>query len=338
MTVDWEGKKYLGISIAFNRRARTVTLSMPGYIDKALARFASSLKHGAASPMIYVPPHYGAPDPPSPDPDPVAPPLTPQQTLFAQQVVGVYLFYARAIDCTMPPAVTAIASDVVDGTTSLLVAIDRLLAYSAAYPANELVYTACEMILHIQSDASYLSRSKSRSVVGGHFCLGNRDQPTHVNGAIHCTSSNLDVIVAAASEAEYGAVFVNAQTGVWLRTILMALGYPQPPTIILCDNACAVGIANNRVKLKRAKSGDMRFHWIRDRIAQQQFRVLWRRGANNLADFFTKALPVHAHQSLMRFLVRTPVDINNPFHNKRAQRANAWRLTACMRHAPARDL
>ena len=96
-----------------------------------------------------------------------------------------------------------------------------------------------------------------------------------------------------------------------------------------------MGIANNRVKLKRAKSGDMRFHWIRDRIAQQQFRVLWRRGANNLADFFTKALPVHAHQSLMRFLVRTPIDSGNAFHNKRAQRANSWRLAACIRIRPA---
>ena len=104
---------------------------MPGYIAKALARFASSLTHGAASPMIYI-----APEPPSPDPDPRTPALSSAQTLFAQQVVGVYLFYARAIDCTMLPAVTAIASELSDGTTSLLAAIDRLIAYSAAYPVS----------------------------------------------------------------------------------------------------------------------------------------------------------------------------------------------------------
>jgi hypothetical protein len=209
----------------------------------------------------------------------------------------------------------------------LLDAARRLIANAASYPNNAIVYTACDMVLHIQSDASYLSRSKSRSVVGGHFYLGNVDHPTHINGSIHCLSNTLDVIVSSASESEYGAVFVNAQLGVWFRIVLLALGYPQPKTIILCDNDCAVGIANDTVKLKRSKAVDMRFHWIRDCIAQAQFRVIWRKGANNLADFFTKALPVHEHQRLMPFLVRTPVQLNNPFHNKRAQRANVWRST-----------
>jgi hypothetical protein len=181
------------------------------------------------------------------------------------------------------------------------------------------------MILHIQSDASYLGRSNSRSTAGVHACLGHRDQPTHINGALVCLSLTLDVIVAAASEAEYGALFISGQLGVWLRTILHALGYPQPPTIILCDNDCAVGIANNTVKLKKSKAVDMRYHWIRDRISQLQFRVIWRKGANNLENFFTKALPVHTHQALMPFLVHTPVDPNNRFHSPRAQRANVWR-------------
>ncbi len=88
---------------------------------------------------------------------------------------------------------------------------------------------------------------------------------------------------------------MNAQQGVWLRTILEALGYAQPATRILCDNQCAVvGLATNTVKKARSsKSIDMRFHWIRDRIRQGHFQVSWIKGATNLADFFTKAL--HAH-------------------------------------------
>lgn len=328
ITVDWSGSKYLGISIKFDRVAREVSLSMPGYVRKALARFAPSIKRGAASPMIYVPPTYGSPVVVTEE---LHPPLSTADTLRAQQIIGVFLYYARAVDPTMLTAVNAIGSDIATGTTALLPAIDRLLAYAASYPNNELVFTACDMVLHIQSDASYLSRSGSRSVAGGYFYLGHRDMPTHINGAVHCTSNNLDVIVAAASEAEYGAVFFNGQTGVWLRTVLLALGYLQPATILLCDNDCAVGIANNTVKLRRSKAIDVRFHWIRDRIKQEQFRVLWRKGANNLADFFTKALPVHAHQALMPFLVRTPVDPNNAFHNKRAQRANTWRTAQLAR-------
>jgi hypothetical protein len=50
-----------------------------------------------------------------------------------------------------------------------------------------------------------------------------------------------------------------------------------------------------------SKSLDMRFHWLRDRIDQGQFRVLFVPGLKNLADFFTKALPVARHKVLAPF-------------------------------------
>ena len=37
---------------------------------------------------------------------------------------------------------------------------------------------------------------------------------------------------------------------------------------------------------------DMKYHWIRDRIKQGHFSVVWRKGADNLADFFTIELEV----------------------------------------------
>ena len=184
---------------------------------------------------------------------------------------------------------------------------DRLLAYSLEYPSNELVFTASDMILYVQTDASCLSRSGARSVAGVVEYLGNKDQPTHINGAIHAASSIMDVLVASAGEAEYAGVFMGARHAEGTRAQLDFL-YPQPPTITLCDSACAVGIANDKVKIKRSKSIDMRFHWVRDRIRQGHFEVQWRKGAHNLADFHTKALPVHKHLELMPFIVHGPHD------------------------------
>ena len=301
ITVDWEGKQYLGYTIQFDKRNRHVDLSMPAYIPKVLQRFAPSLTKGAASPSVYTPPSYGARTQFTDVDDSAA--ATPSQIKRLQEIVGSFLYYARAVDTTMLEAVNHLASMQANPTQRVMEAADRLLAYAAAYPCNKLRLTACGMILHIQSDASYLSRDGSRSVAGGIFYLGNRDSPTHINGAIHAISSIIGVIVSSAAEAEYAALFINAQHGAWLRTVLEAFGYPQPPTLIMCDNACAVGIANNTVKIKRSKCIDMRFHWIRDRITQGQFVVQWREGANNLADFFTKAQPVHIHQELMPYLV-----------------------------------
>ena len=56
-----------------------------------------------------------------------------------------------------------------------------------------------------------------------------------------------------------------------------------------------VGIANNTFNLKRTKTIDMRYHWIRDQVKLRVFRITWKAGKFNLADFFTKAHPVKHH-------------------------------------------
>jgi hypothetical protein len=102
--------------------------------------------------------------------------------------------------------------------------------------------------------------------------------------------------MASAAEAEVGGLFINGQTACPLRTTLEELGHPQPATIIVTDNACAKGIADDTVKQKRSKAIDMRFYWIRDRVDQKQFTILWKRGTENLADYFTKHHPASHHQ------------------------------------------
>jgi hypothetical protein len=126
---------------------------------------------------------------------------------------------------------------------------------------------------------------------------------------------------------------MNAQQGAWLRTVLEALGYAQPATRILCDNQCAVGLATNTVKARSSKSIDIRFHWIRDRIRQGQFQVSWIKGATNLADFFTKALPAHRHRELKPLLVRGVPDPANPSLPKQLQRSRAHRANTAMRNS-----
>jgi hypothetical protein len=94
---------------------------------------------------------------------------------------------------------------------------------------------------------------------------------------------------------------------------------------MLCDNLCAVGIANNTLKAKRSKAIDMRYHWVRDRIRLGAIHVYWRKGADNLADFFTKALPVHRHQELMSLLVQSPLQPDNLSLRKHTRRIHAYR-------------
>jgi hypothetical protein len=154
----------------------------------------------------------------------------------------------------------------------------RLLQCAATWPDASITYNASNIQLRPFSDASHLSETKSRSRAGGVLYLGSMDpspaDPNSLNGSIECISSIISTVAASATEAEYAALFLVGQTtAAGLRSTLADIGYRQCATPTICDNACAVGIANDKVKQKRSKAIDMRFHWIRERVRQGQFTV-----------------------------------------------------------------
>jgi len=114
-------------------------------------------------------------------------------------------------------------------------------------------------------------------------------------------------ILASATEAKVGALFYNAQDGEMLRTTLEAMGHKQPATPIQTDNEVAEGIINDRVKQRRSKAIDMRFYWVRDSVRQGHFKIHWKKGTENLADYFTKhhAPAHHTHMRPTYLLIHT---------------------------------
>jgi hypothetical protein len=50
---------------------------------------------------------------------------------------------------------------------------------------------------------------------------------------------------------------------------------------------------------------DMRFYWLRNQEAQNQFKIYWRPGQTNLEDYFTKHHPPAHHVNVRgKFLTR----------------------------------
>jgi hypothetical protein len=123
-----------------------------------------------------------------------------------------------------------------------------------------LQYIARDMVLHVHSNASFLSKPNTHSRAGGLFFLStlpsanaSADFPLPLNGAIHITSSIMRNVLASATEAEVGALFNNCQDACMLHTTLDKMGHPQPATPVQTDNGCAKGIVNDFVKQKRSK-------------------------------------------------------------------------------------
>jgi hypothetical protein len=297
--INWEGTKYIGMDININRSQRHVTISMPGYIDKLLQSIRPNGIKSASTPAIYCPPNFKNPGAQTATID-ETPEASKEQKRELQSVIGTLLYYSRTVDPSICTAVHSLGSIQAKPTLNDMRKMERLLQYLSKHKDYGIRYYASNMQLQGQSDASYLSRPRAKSVCGGLFYLGSRKA---INGPIVCTSKMISCVVASAAEAELAAGFQQAQLAVRLRHTLHDLGYPQQPTLLLIDNTVAIGLANDTMNKKRSKSMDMRFFWLRDRVQQNQFVVEHIPGQYNIADFFTKALPKTKYDQFHRYIV-----------------------------------
>ena len=110
--------------------------------------------------------------------------------------------------------------------------------------------------------------------------------------------------MSSAFEAEYAALFMAAKNGLSHRYTLNDIDCIQPPTIITTDNIVAKGIATSTCKVRRSKSIDMRYHWLRDRVALKDFDIVWHPGVDSLADFNTKIQPTSQVLKMRHYYVK----------------------------------
>ena len=116
-------------------------------------------------------------------------------------------------------SIGAIASQQSKSTQATRDATVWLLNYAASQPNATIRCNASDMVLHLHSDASYLSEPGARSRVGGHYFLSNNSTDPPLNGPIQTVSKILHNVMASVAEAEIGATFHNGQEAVPIRTI-----------------------------------------------------------------------------------------------------------------------
>jgi hypothetical protein len=197
-----------------------------------------------------------------------------------QEVLGTLLYYARAVDNTMLTAIGKIATQQASAIKFTLRAVTQLLNYAATNLEAIVLFHASDMVLYVESNASYLSVSKARFRAVGYHYLSNKagnpsKQQPPLNGPVNILCKILKNVLSSAAEAELAGLFLNGKEAVPKRITLEELGHPQPPTPMVTDNSTVMGITNDSVKQKRSKVMDMPFYWIRDRVRQGQFQVFF---------------------------------------------------------------
>ena len=132
ITEDWEGKRYLELTFDWNYDTHSVHLSMPNYIPDALKSFKREKpKIWQGSPHQHTVPNYGAKQKFA-EIESNEPVLGKEAKKYIQQVLGTFLYYARAVDPTMLVALSAIASEQASPTKSTMNKADHFLDYAAS--------------------------------------------------------------------------------------------------------------------------------------------------------------------------------------------------------------
>jgi hypothetical protein len=234
---DWNGGAYCGLTLDWDYKKRTVDLSIPGYMKAALHKYQHAAPaHPEHVPHTWNPPIYGAKTQFVND-ETISPVLSNKDVNKLQQLTGTFLYYARAVDPTLIMPINVLASEQSKATEVI-----KLLNYCDTHPETKIRYHASDMILHIHSDDSYLSKNEAKSRAGGLFYMGSdtKTGKTLNIGAILIISKVLKHVMSSAAVAEIGAVFINAKEGAVLRTTLEELGHKHPPpTPMETDNTTA---------------------------------------------------------------------------------------------------
>ncbi|XP_042758131.1 uncharacterized mitochondrial protein AtMg00810-like [Lactuca sativa] len=106
------------------------------------------------------------------------------------------------------------------------------------------------------------------------------------------SSKRQGTISRSSAEAEYRGVANAVAERCWLHNLLRELHYPPPSaTLVYCDNVSAVYLSTNPVQHQHTKHIEIDIHFVRDKVAMGQIRVLHVPSSSQYADIFTKGLP-----------------------------------------------
>jgi hypothetical protein len=168
-----------------------------------------------------------------------------------------------------------------------LIALKRILRYLRGTVDFSLLLhrrsSSAELVVYNDLDWGGCPNTR-RSISGYAVFLGGN--------LVSWSSKRQQVASRSSAEAEYRAVANGVAEASWLRQLLGELHSPLlRSTLIYCDNVSAVYLSTNPVQHQRTKHMEIDLHFVRDRVAIGEVRVLHVPTTSQFADIFTKGLP-----------------------------------------------
>lgn len=163
----------------------------------------------------------------------------------------------------------------------------RVLRYLQATKNMELVYrrNPREPMVAAYADADYASDEFDRKCISGFLLRVHRN-------TVAWSSKKQSTVAMSSTEAEYVAMSSCVSETIWLAGLMAdlqpdALPYPVP---IYEDNQGAIAMAE-REETRRVKHIDVKYHFIRNVVADGKVKLVYVPTQKQQADILTKSLP-----------------------------------------------
>jgi hypothetical protein len=202
-----------------------------------------------------------------------------------QSLVGSLLYLSTVSRPDIAQAVGVLARFCAQPTSAHWASLKRILRYLNGTRGLGIMYRRTEEVsLQAYSDSDWAGDKVDRKSTSGYIAM-------LANGPISWRSKKQSIVALSTAEAEYVSLSSAAQEVVWLRGLLNELGLTQQtPTIIYEDNQSAIAIAQNPVHHAKTKHIDIKYHHVRQTIADQTITLQYCPSNKMVADMLTKPI------------------------------------------------
>jgi len=163
-----------------------------------------------------------------------------------------------------------------------LQAMKRVLRYLKGTVNHDLFYTPSPLQLHTYCDLNWAGNLDDRRSTSSYGIFLGRN-------LVSWSSKKQNVVSRSSTEAEYRSMALVTAKVYWLRMLFkeLAIGLPHTPTI-WCDNIGAIALASNPVFHVRTKHVEIDYHFIREKVCNNDVQVQHVSTVDQIADVFTK--------------------------------------------------
>ena len=288
----------LGIRIIRDREKRTLTISQERYIDVVLKKFKLEDVKAATTPLA-----------PGCRLSKSDCPKTPGEKALAsrqpyRELVGSWMYL---MVCTRPDiafAISQLSRYNSNHGPEHWNALVHVVRYVKGTKGLGITYKGgCLLYPSLFSDASFASDIDSKKSVSAYV--------SYVGGGPVSWKSKVQSTTALSScESEYIALCAAAQEAVHLKGLFLELVSEviDTPVVIYEDNMSTIQVSKNPVLHERQKHVEVKYHYVRECVAELRIQVRYLGTRLMIADLLTKAVQVGTWIDLISPLLG-PVDI-----------------------------